>query len=105
MIVSHLLLLLCNVLCNVVISIFIKEFQIQHPEGEISKEEYIGSMKVNYSPEWSTLIGPLIWLVAPYYAGANNTSKILPGRDILYLSVCCYRRISGSYSESYAIKT
>ena len=27
-----------------------EEFLIQHPEGEISKEEYIGSMKVNYLP-------------------------------------------------------
>ena len=27
-----------------------EEFLVQHPEGEISKEEYIGSMKVNYLP-------------------------------------------------------
>ena len=27
-----------------------EEFLVHHPEGEISKEEYIGSMKVNYLP-------------------------------------------------------
>ena len=31
-----------------------EEFLVQHPEGEISKEEYIGSMKVNYLPNNST---------------------------------------------------